>query len=147
MDTSRWGTWDFDWSRDTTDDQDDPYDQAGIQADPPQDAEDVTEETTDDVEPSNSSDDTQLVLRIHNPLQTGLDVKFVANRKTYLLSPGEYVRLDGQPTWSVEFHRGGDLGSSRNKLSTGDYVFAVSETGWQLGESDDPTALSTVKRD
>ncbi len=75
---------------------------------------------------------TPSVVRLVNPIANGGDVHYVVNKVPFSLSPGEYHELSQTAECLVEFHRGGDFGNAEVQLQTGDYVFAIGETGWNL---------------
>lgn len=70
---------------------------------------------------------------ITNPAETRGAVKFSVDGAPVTLKQGMELRYDSQPSYVIEFTRGGGQGKARYTLSAGtDYNFSVSSSGWEL---------------
>ena len=69
---------------------------------------------------------------LRNPSSTQGVVHFLIGRQTHSLEPGQTRRFELDDIGDVRFHRGGEFGDARQKVSPGEYEFAVSDRGWDL---------------
>lgn len=73
-----------------------------------------------------------LTNRIVNPAEWNVRMTFNVNATQYTLAPGESQDLYGHQPRTIEFHRGGEFGTQRYRLSGGQYTFTPTENGWEL---------------
>jgi hypothetical protein len=76
-----------------------------------------------------------LTNRVVNPAQWGISMTFNVNSRQYTLAPGESQDLYGHQKRTIEFHRGGDFGTQRYRLTGGQYTFTPTAQGWELYRS------------
>ena len=76
-----------------------------------------------------------LTNRIVNPAEWNVPMTFNINATQHTLAPGESQDLYGYQKRTIEFHRGGDFGTQRYRLSGGEYTFKPTERGWELFKS------------
>ncbi len=70
---------------------------------------------------------------IENPLQTRLNVTFLANGQKVSLKPGQHFVVRQAKNMQVKFSRGGSFGFTEESLSEGNYQFSVTrKDGWKL---------------
>jgi len=73
---------------------------------------------------------------IANPAATRGPVKFTINGEAVTLQAGSEITLDSNPSYVIEFTRGGGLGKTRYTLTAGtNYNFTVAASGWDLGSA------------
>ncbi len=71
-------------------------------------------------------------LELVNPQFSGGPVRYVVDGTVYSLQPGQRHKLIGGRTRLVEFHRGGESGDATHALTSGQFVFHVTQKGWEL---------------
>jgi hypothetical protein len=69
---------------------------------------------------------------IINPKRSRGTVNYNINGHHYISEPGFKQHLQAGPQWVIEYHRGGNFGSSRYTLTPGTYHFTPTDLGWQL---------------
>lgn len=74
-------------------------------------------------------------LQIVNPAETGGTVFYLVNGEVNSLEPGESHNLKNGRQYTIEFHRGGELGEAELQLQAGTYHFRVDDAGWNLTEA------------
>ncbi|MBS0206659.1 MAG: hypothetical protein JSS49_27600 [Planctomycetes bacterium] len=80
-------------------------------------------------------------IKIFNPADSGGEVKYTLNGTAYSIQPGYSQVIQFDRVWTVEFGSGGSAGNIRYSLQPGLYKFKVTDTGWNLFQSQD---LSTA---
>lgn len=87
---------------------------------------------------------------IRNPAKSGGAVAFVVDEESEVaLDEGQSHSLLQGESYTVEFDRGGDFGTSRKTVSGGVYEFVVTDRGWDLvsqSEVQRTAARTTVKK-
>jgi hypothetical protein len=79
-------------------------------------------------------------IRISNPESTATTLSYALNDNySFDIQPGDNQDLDSSQTWVIEFDRGGDLGTVRYTLDSGEYYFGESNHGWELYHADTPS--------
>ena len=79
---------------------------------------------------------------LHNPAENAGPVAFrVQDQVDAELGPGTSRTWNDRTTLTVEFDRGGSYGSTRKILRPGAYDFVVTEEGWDLVATVNPTAV------
>ena len=71
-------------------------------------------------------------ISLENPAKNGVTVRCLVNGKVVELGPGRAASLAAGKQWLIEFHRGGDFGTAKYKMSRGTYTFMKTDHGWEL---------------
>ena len=90
--------------------------------------------------PAQSEKSDPPVLRLVNPSETGGDVHYAVDGKSFSLRPGEYHELPREAARQIDFHRGDDFGYAKQVLREGTYVFSVGKAGWDLAPGKEDTS-------
>jgi hypothetical protein len=81
-------------------------------------------------------DAVDIVLK--NPRKNGGPISYTVNKLRYTMQPGYAQTLPGGRRWTLEFDRGGSFGTARYALPPGNYVFTVTDRGWDVALSTEP---------
>ena len=69
---------------------------------------------------------------IVNPAENKIDLKYRLGGKAYTLPPGNYQYLGPKRVWTIEFDRGGQLGTEKYQVGGNKHVFTPTQQGWEL---------------
>jgi hypothetical protein len=93
----------------------------------------ASDPTTGDRSDATESAQAESKVIIVNPEDSGGSLSYVlAGAHSYTIDPGFTQALDGQPSWLIEFDRGGSFGQARYTIGPGTYTFTATENGWEL---------------
>jgi hypothetical protein len=71
-------------------------------------------------------------ITIVNPSEYSTPLSFNLNGQVVRLEPGQSTEIAFDRSYVIEFHRGGDYGTTRYSLRDGRFEFFVSDSGWDL---------------
>ena len=73
-----------------------------------------------------------VAVKIVNPSSTQFTLTYFIDGQLYRLEPGKTHDIDVDPTSTIEFGRGGDNGTAKQRLTGGTYAFESTAKGWDL---------------
>ncbi len=71
-------------------------------------------------------------VKLRNDSASSATVHFLMDGKVVTLAPGNEQAFSGDGPWTIGFHRGGDFGAARYRLTPGEFAFRATAQGWGL---------------